>query len=175
MKAPIQPASSPHLGLCFVPTWKDPFYSPPTQNFSFFKAQFNLACPTTSHQAQGSSFQGILWHLRPYGPGGRGVKSPGLSCFLPLQGGRIQAPASKDRVFDSSLHPGALLYKPDTMCIWSSACTPKGPVPHQDIFTISPFSETHECSNQLYEDGVTVQLLFKPVNRSRSNNRTQSS
>lgn len=110
MKAPIQPASShhlgsysPHLGLCFVPTWKDPSYPPPTQHFSFFKAQFNLACPTTSHQAQGSSFQGILWHLRPYGSGGRAVKSPGLSCFLPLQGGRTQAPVSKD--FDSSLHP----------------------------------------------------------------------
>lgn len=171
MKAPIQPASSPHLGLCFVPTWKDPFYPPPTQHFSFFKAQFNLACPTTSHQAQGSSFQGILWHLSPYSSGGRGVKSPGLLS----REDRHKPLRARTASLIHLCTLGALLHKPHTMCVRSSACTPKGPGPHQDICTISPFSETHECSNQLYEDGVTVQFLFKPVNRSRSNNRTQSS
>ena len=44
-------ASHAHPGLCFVPTWKDPFYSPPTQNVSLLKAQSNLASPQTSHQA----------------------------------------------------------------------------------------------------------------------------
>lgn len=94
MKAPIQPVSSPHLGLCFVPTWKDPFYSPPTQNFSFFKAQFNLACPTTSLQAQGSSFQGILWHS-PLRLRWKGCEEPGPQLLPPSPGRRDTSPCEQ--------------------------------------------------------------------------------